>query len=58
MDKSRAKKIAVKVVITFVEAAIAYWVTTGQLATKAALAGAIGAGISAVYNLSRHYLGA
>jgi hypothetical protein len=43
--------------VTFVEGFLAYWATTGNLTTKTALTGAVAAGVSAVYNLSRHYLG-
>ncbi len=57
MDKSKAKKIALKVIVTFVEGGLAYWAATGQLVTKTALVGAIAAGVSAVYNLTRHYTG-
>lgn len=55
MSQEQIKKIAIKVVVTFVEAAAAYWVATGNLVNKAALAGAVGAGISAAYNVLRHY---
>lgn len=57
MTQDQFKKIALKVALTFIEAAVAYWVATGNLVSKTALAGAVGAGISAVYNLTRHYTG-
>lgn len=57
MKFSNLKHIALKVVVTFVEAGVAYWVATGQKTDKAVLAGAVGAGLSAVYNLVRHYTG-
>lgn len=44
------KKFAVKVVITFVEAVVATAPFTDGV-TKLAVAGAIGAGVSAVWNL-------
>jgi hypothetical protein len=56
-NRTKYKKIAVRVVVTFVEGFLAYWATTGNLTTKTALTGAVAAGVSAVYNLSRHYLG-
>ncbi len=55
-DKQKAKKIAIKVVVTFLEAAVAAWVATGYKTDKVALAGIVGAGVSAAYNLTRHYL--
>lgn len=57
MTLEKFKHIALKVIVTFVEAGAAYWATTGHLVSKTALAGVIGAGISAVYNLARHYTG-
>ncbi len=55
LSKSKAQHIAFKVVVTFIESALAYWATTGNLVSKTALAGAVGAGLSACYNLGRHY---
>ncbi len=57
MDKAKVKSIAIKVVVTFIEAAVAAWVVTGFKTDKVALAGAIGAGLSAVYNITKHYTG-
>lgn len=51
---TKYQQIAEKIVITFVEAAIAYWVVIPHTTiTKTAIAGAVGAGLSAVYNLLR-----
>lgn len=55
MTKDKAKKIAVKVAVTFLEASIAYLTASGWKFDKVVLAGAVGAGVSAVYNLSKHY---
>lgn len=57
MNKAKALKISVRVVVTFFEASIAFWIATGQLVTKTALVGALGAGLSALYNLYLHYSG-
>lgn len=57
MNQAKVKEIIVKVLVTFVEAGVAYWVAAGQQTNKIALAGAVGAGVSAVYNVVRHYLG-
>lgn len=56
MTPQKARSIAIKVIVTFVEAAGAYWVASGQKTDKIALSGAVGAGLSALYNLSKHYL--
>lgn len=57
MSTQKLGEIALKVVITFVEAATAYWVVaTNGAITHVAIAGAIGAGLSAAYNLLTHYL--
>jgi hypothetical protein len=57
MNAAKVQEIIVKVVVTFLEAGIAYWVATGQKVDKVALAGVVGAGLSAVYNVVQHYLG-
>lgn len=54
-NANKFKSIAVRVIVTFVEGFLAYWATTGNLTNKTALTGAVAAGVSAVYNLSRHY---
>ncbi len=56
MTKQKAKTIAIKVAVTFIEAAVAVWVASGYKTDKVALAGAIGAGLSAVYNFGKHYI--
>lgn len=56
MTRAAAKRIALKVAVTFLEGAIAYLAVAPNIASKAAVAGAVAAGVSAVYNLSRHYL--
>lgn len=56
MDAQKLRRIALKVVVTFVEAAVAFWVAAGYKTDKVALAGVVGAGLSAVYNVSKHYL--
>lgn len=57
MTSAKVKEIALKVVVTFVEAALAYSALNNfDITNKTAVAGAIGAGLSAVYNLSKHYL--
>lgn len=57
MNTTKVKEIIIKVVVTFLEAGIAYWVATGQKFDKVALAGVVGAGLSAAYNVVQHYLG-
>jgi len=52
----KAKHISFKVIVTFVEAFIAYVVATGNFTSKATLVGAVAAAASAVYNLGRHAL--
>ena len=50
MSKER-KQLVINVSVTFVEAVIAYLVSTGNMEfTKVTLAGAAGAGVSVVYN--------
>lgn len=56
MNQQKIQEIAIKVVVTFVEAAGAYWIASGGKVSKLALAGVMGAGLSAVYNLGKHYL--
>lgn len=56
MTTDKAKKIAVKVAVTFIEGAIAYVsVQPNHTLNKTLLIGAVAAGVSAVYNLSKHY---
>lgn len=55
MDKQAAKKIVVRVVVTFVEGAVAYLAVNGYKLDKLALSGAVAAGLSALYNLGKHY---
>lgn len=57
MNQAQFKKIALKVIVTFVEGGVAYWVASGKLINKTVLAGMVAAGVSAVYNLTRHYTG-
>lgn len=45
------KTIVTNVIVTFVQAAGAVWVTSGFATDKLALSGAVGAGLSAVWNL-------
>lgn len=55
MDAKKARAIVIRVVVTFVEAGAAYWIASGQKTDKIALSGAVGAGLSAVYNLTKHF---
>lgn len=58
MTSDKVKKIAIKVAVTFVEAAVAYLsLNSWNISSKTVIAGAVGAGISAVYNVVRHYTG-
>jgi len=51
---SKTAQLIEKILVTFVEAAGAYYLTvTNPQAGKTAIAGAIGAGLSAVYNVLR-----
>lgn len=50
------KKIAIKMVVTFVEAAVPFWALAGYKLDKAVIAGAVGAGLSAVYNVGKQLL--
>lgn len=51
---TKKQQVAEHVVVTFVEAAIAYLVVLPTVNwTKTVLAGAVGAGLSAVYNVLR-----
>lgn len=45
------KTILINIIVTFVQAAGAVWVTSGFATDKLAISGAIGAGLSAVWNL-------
>ncbi len=45
------KDVSVRAVKTFIQAALAAWVVTGNATTKEAGVGALAAGISAVMNL-------
>jgi hypothetical protein len=56
MTKAAAKRIALKVAVTFLESFIGYLAVAPNILSKAAIAGAVGAGLSATYNLARHYL--
>lgn len=56
MTPQKARSIVIKVIVTFFEAAAAYWVASGQKTDKIALSGAVGAGLSAIYNLTKHYI--
>lgn len=50
------KDIAERVLVTFLEGFAATWWLTSFAFTKVALIGAVGAGLSAVYNLSKKYV--
>lgn len=56
MTKNAAKRITLKVAVTFLESFSGYLVVAPNILSKAAIAGAVGAGLSAVYNLTRHAL--
>ena len=45
------RTIAINVVVTFVEAALAAWAVNGNKTDKASLVGAAGAGVSVVWNV-------
>lgn len=51
MNYETAKTITINIIVTFVQAAVAVWVTTGFATDKLALSGAAGAGLSAVWNI-------
>lgn len=51
---SKVLRVAERVVVTFFEAALAYYVAVGSpKLNKALVVGAVGAGVSAIYNLVR-----
>lgn len=50
------KDIAERVLVTFLEGFAATWWLSSFALTKVALVGAVGAGLSAVYNLSKKYV--
>ena len=45
------RKVLTNIVVTFVQAGAATWLATGFATDKIAIGGAIGAGLSAVWNL-------
>lgn len=51
MNFESVKTIVTNIVVTFVQAAGAVWVTSGFATDKLAISGAVGAGLSAVWNL-------
>lgn len=55
-DFINISKLVERAVITFVEAAVAFLSVNGwNFNSKTAVAGAVGAGLSAVYNLTKQY---
>lgn len=55
MTKKQLKLLAIRVVVTFIQAAVAYVVVSGgDFTSKTVLAGAVGAGLSALYNFARN----
>lgn len=50
------KDIAERVLVTFLEGFGAAWFLTSFAMTKVALLGALGAGLSAVYNVAKKYV--
>jgi len=58
MDKAKAKHIAFKAVVTFVEGVAGYLaVQPHPQLNKTTLVGAVAAGVSLAYNTLRHYAG-
>lgn len=56
MDVKKVKLILVRVLVTFVEGAGAYFAVNGwDFNSKTVVAGAVAAGLSALYNWARHY---
>jgi hypothetical protein len=49
--KLEIKNIIINVAVTFFEAAIAVWFASGMQSDKIAIGAAIGAGVSAVWNI-------
>jgi hypothetical protein len=50
------KKVAILAVVTFVEAAVVTWAMTGFKFDRVLVGGAIGAGVSAAYNVTKQYI--
>jgi hypothetical protein len=50
IDKNEIKRLAIRAGITFIQSAVAVWAVSSEPFTIVALAGAVGAGLSVVYN--------
>lgn len=51
LERRELNKTGIKMLVTFVQAFLAVWAVSGFKADKVIVGGAIGAGLSAVYNL-------
>lgn len=51
MNYETAKTVTINIIVTFIQAAVATWAATGFATDKLALSGAVGAGLSAVWNV-------